>query len=267
MSYTYKHVILIGIDGAGNYITRTETPNIDKLFEKGAGTLRCLTSFPSISAECWGAMLLGVEPDIHGLTNHIVERGDPYTDDAHPSIFKLIRSDRPDAVLGAFSNWTPINTGIVEQGLNVDFDTGNDCNIAPRICNYIRERKPEFLFVQFDNVDGAGHGHGYGSKEYLETITREDGYVGDILQAVEDAGIAEDTLVLVTADHGGIEYDHGGDTDEEMYVFFVAAGKTVKTGSQPEMRVRDIPSIVAHALGVTGSVNWQAKLPDGIFEE
>ena len=36
---------------------------------------------------------------------------------------------------------------------------------AKQICDYIRDKKPTFLFTQLDSVDGAGHGHGYGSKD------------------------------------------------------------------------------------------------------
>ena len=72
MGFTYKHVILVGIDGAGNFYRKTDAPNIKRMFEEGAGTDECLTSIPTISAECWGSMLIGVEPTVHGLTNDIV---------------------------------------------------------------------------------------------------------------------------------------------------------------------------------------------------
>ncbi len=165
MSCNYKHVVLIGLDGAGNFIQYTDTPNLDALFKRGAGTLKCLTAFPSISAECWGTMLIGVDPDVHGLTNDIVESGTPYTDAEHPSIFKVIREAHPDAVIGAYSNWDPINSGIVERGIGVDLETGTDEALVPKICSYIKDRKPEFLFIQFDDPDHFGHHNGYRSKE------------------------------------------------------------------------------------------------------
>ncbi|MBQ7160997.1 MAG: alkaline phosphatase family protein [Clostridia bacterium] len=266
MNTTYKHVVLIGLDGAGNFIQYTDTPNLDRMFAEGAGTMYCRTAFPSISAECWGSMLIGVDPDVHGLTNDIVERGDKYTDLAHPSIFRLIREAHPDAVIGAYSNWDPINTGMIEEGTNVDLATGDDPELAPMICDYIKEKKPEFLFIQLDNPDHFGHHYGYRSKEQLDCITREDGYIGDIIAALKEAGIYEDTLVISTADHGGIGTGHGGDTEEEMNVYFTAVGKTVKKGAKPEMRIRDIPAIVAYALGVPASESWQGSLPEGLFE-
>ena len=266
MAHTYGHVILVGIDGAGCFYKKTDTPAIDGFFRDGSGTDRCLTSLPTISAECWGSMLIGVPPEVHGLTNSIVER-DPYLNKEHPTVFRLIRESRPDAVLASFSNWSPINAGIVERGLGVYLDTGDDGALCERICSYIKEEKPDFLFVQFDSVDTAGHSYGYGSEKYLEVLATADGYLGRIREAVEEAGIADDTLLIATADHGGFGQSHGGDTDEEKYVFFAAVGKTVPRGGTVDLEVKDIPAIVTRALGVTGAGNWNAKLPDGLFTE
>ena len=266
MAYTYKHVILVGIDGAGNFYKNTKAPAIRKLFEEGAGTDYCLTSLPSISAECWGSMLIGVPPTVHGLTNEIVER-EKYKNSDHPSIFKLIRESRPEASLASFCNWVPINLGIIEEGLDVYQDCGDDDRLTTKICAYIKENKPDFLFVQFDSIDDAGHTYGYGTERYLEELTKADGYVGSIRAAVEEAGIAGDTLFIATADHGGFGQSHGGDTDGEKYVFFAAVGKTVTPGSKIDLEVKDIPAIVARALGVKGADNWDAKVPDGLFSE
>ena len=266
MSYTYKHVVLVGIDGAGNFHRLANTPNIDKLFADGAGTDMCLTSIPTISAEWWGSMLIGVYPETHKLTNDIVS-SEEYTNAEHPTLFKLVREARPDAVLGAFCNWSPINNGIVERGLGVTLETGEDPALCAKICDYIKAEKPDFLFVQFDSIDGAGHAYGYGTEKYLEALSGADGWVGAIRRAIEDAGIADDTLYIVTADHGGNGHGHGGTTDGEKYVFFAAVGKSVIPGAKIDLEVKDIPAIVAHALGVPGAPNWDAKLPEGMFAD
>ncbi len=263
---TYKHVVLVGIDGAGSFYKKTNSPSINALFREGAGTDRCLTSSPTISAECWGSMLIGVYPEVHGLTNSIVET-EKYGKQDHPTIFKLIREARPDAKLAAFCNWSPINTGIIESDAKVYLDTGDDEALTDKICSYIISNRPDFLFVQFDSVDTAGHTFGYGSRKYLECLSAADGYLGKIRDAVEKAGISDDTLFIATADHGGFGQSHGGDSDAEKYVFFAAVGKTVPKGTTVELEVKDIPAAVAHALGIPGSDNWSARVPVGLFAE
>ena len=266
MGFTYKHVILVGIDGAGSFYKKTDAPAIRRLFADGAGTDRCLTSIPTISAECWGSMLIGVGPEIHGLTNDILSNR-PYENGAYPTVFKRIRQAMPDADLAAFCNWSPINSGIVERGLGVYLDTGEDGALCDRICEYIKAKKPTFLFVQFDAVDSAGHTFGYGSERYLETLREADGYVGRIREAVEETGIADDTLFIATADHGGAGQNHGGDTDGEKYVFFAAVGKTVPRGVEIDMKVKDVPAIVTRALGVPGPDNGDSTVPAGLFAD
>lgn len=267
MSYKYKHVVLVGIDGAGNFYRSTDTPNIRKMLEEGAGTDMCLTSFPTDSAQCWGSMLIGVYPEKHEMTNGTID-DTPYSHrDKYPTIYKMIRDAMPESKIGSFSNWSPINTSIADAGIGITKSTGQDDILTVRICDYIKAEKPEFLFVQFDSIDGAGHTYGYNTERYLKELNVVDGYLGKIIQAVNDAGIAEDTLMISTADHGGIGCGHGGGSDEEKYVFLAVTGKTVNKGAKIKAEVKDIPAIIAHAFGIPDDPAWDAILPDGLFKE
>ena len=273
----YSNVIVLGIDGAGSFIKDAVTPNFDRIFANGAVTYGALASNPSISAECWGSMLLGVGPEIHKLTNGIVSSTPYPVDSPFPSLFRRIREAYPDAELGSYCDWNPITYGIVENGLGVSHDTANDDELTPIICNYIREKKPNFLFIQFDSVDGAGHKYGYGTPEHLKRINEVDALVNDVYSAAEEAGIINNTLFIVIADHGGTNPgngeggSHGGWTDGEKYVTFAAAGKGVNHTEIEEMNIRDLAAIVLYAFGINApefSVNgWTSQIPDGIFND
>ena len=135
------------------------------------------------------------------------------------------------------------------------------------ICEYVKAEKPNFLFIQFDSVDGAGHAHGYGSENHLNQINVCDGYAERIYKACEEAGIAEDTLFMITADHGGYDRGHGTDTDEEKWIFVAIKGKTVNHVTLQYMQVKDFPAIILHALGISAPGNWMSHLPEGLFAE
>ncbi len=272
----YSHVIVVGIDGAGSFIQQADTPHFDRIFANGAVTYRALASRPTISAECWGSMLLGVGPEVHGLTNSIVSSTPYPTDSPFPSLFRRIREVMPDCPLGSFCDWRPITRGIVEHDLDVANRSCGDTELTPIICDYIKEEHPTFLFVQMDSVDGAGHGNGYGTPNHLKRIHEVDELVNDIHTAICEAGMAEDTLFMVIADHGGTnpgtgKGSHGGWSDEEKYVTFAATGKTVNHTAIEEMNIRDLAAIVLHALGIAApdfdENGWTSQIPAGLFAD
>lgn len=265
--YTYKRVALIGVDGAGNFFRQASTPNIDRIFANGSVAYDTYTATPSISAECWGSMLHGVTPDIHRLSNGLASTVPYDPKSPFPSAFRIIRENDPDCELASFCNWNPINTGIIEEGLNIHKDSAPDGPLCDKICAYLEDHDPKFLFVQFDEVDGAGHANGYGTEKHLQQISIEDGYIGRIWDMYEKRGFTEDTLFIVTADHGGFGHDHGGKTEEEMRVMFALQGKTVvKGGAAVNMQIRDSASIVLHALGYAQAETWTSIVPSGVFE-
>lgn len=266
----YKHVVVIGVDGIGNFNAKTDTPNIDRIFENGAVTFDGLSMDPTISAENWGAMLLGAEPIVHGLTNSVLNQHD-HKSELLPSLFKRIKTHIPDAKLGSYCNWTPINNGLIEKDLCVEkYTNGNDAELTTEVVKYIKN-KPTFLFIHFDEGDGAGHRNGYGSKEHLEKITYEDEQIGRVFKAYEDVGIIDDTLFIVISDHGGYERSHGGYSDTEKYIFFGARGKSIKKSTVGYMRTVDLYAIVLYAFGIEipeyNIKGFCSQIPYGVFEE
>ena len=154
------------------------------------------------------------------------------------------------------------------------------------ICEYLDKTIPTLLFVQFGGPDYAGeHGGvswagsasnnqfnggwgGFGSDPYLKQITITDGYIGEIYAKYEAAGVLADTLFIVTTDHGGVEYTHGGKSDAEMNILFAISGKNVeKDCALTGMRIRDTAAIVMDALGLEAPRTWTAQLPQGLFHK
>lgn len=266
----YQYCAVIGVDGMGNFNRQAATPHMDKIFADGATSYFALSMDPTISAENWGAMLLGATPVVHGLTNGWISQNE-YTNKALPSVFTRLRRAYPDAYLTSVCNWNPINYGIVEHDVGVDLATAdNDELLTPMILERVA-KKPKFLFVQFDNVDGAGHGGGYGSMRHIQQIETTDGYIGQIYDAYEKAGILDDTLFIVIADHGGIRNGHGGYTEEERFVFLGVAGQSVKHAEIPHSATVDIAALVLYGLGLDVpeyNINgFSSQIPENIFPE
>lgn len=276
MERKYSHVIVVGVDGAGAFIKDAKTPCFDSIFANGAVTYGALASNPTISAECWGSMLLGVGPEVHKLTNGIVSSEAYPSDSPFPSLFKRIAAVFPDAELGSYCDWNPITAGIIERDVKISTATDRDTQLTPVICDYIIDKKPDFLFIQFDSVDGAGHRNGYGTEAHLDRITEVDKLIDDVYNAAKKAEIIDDTLFIVIADHGGTNPgdgtgSHGGWTDGEKYVTLALCGKTVKHGEIGMANVRDLSAIVLYALGIISpefdESGWTSQVPEGIFDD
>ena len=130
--------------------------------QAGAYSYDAQTVFPSISAECWGSLLYGVSPDQHGLDNDRAIHGQIPESFPYASLFKLARQQWPDAPLSAFS-WEPINTGIIENTINVHMESKPDPELTEAIVDYIHERRFQTDVHSVGSPDGAGHKYGFGT--------------------------------------------------------------------------------------------------------
>jgi len=98
---------------------------------------------------------------------------------------------------------------------------------------YIKGKTPNLLAVVFDNPDHVGHADGHDTPAYYAKLAELDGYIGQIVEAAKEAGIWDDTVIIISsADHGGIGKGHGGKTLQELETPFIIAGKNVKPASK-----------------------------------
>ena len=250
-SFLYKHVVVVGVDGMGNYCKETSCPFIEKTMDSGSYTYTGISESPTISAQNWGSMLMGVSPAVHKLTNDIIETKTISSNVKYPSIFTYIRKQMPSAQLACFCGYNSIYNGIVDQSQQVQNYTGEDNQVCEEAQSYILENAPTFMFIQFESVDRSGHEYGYGSAEYLNKISIVDSYISKIYNACIKEEIIDSTLFMVVADHGGINKNHGGNSKQEKEVFFGAVGETVEKDTVVlNYRNRDVAANVLYALGL-----------------
>ena len=69
-------------------------------------------------------------------------------------------------------------------------------------CDIIRKFKPEVVFVHTGTFDGARHKYGVFGPHLDMARENLDRYIGELMQACEDAGVAEETNLFLTSDHG-----------------------------------------------------------------
>ncbi|MCY4781558.1 alkaline phosphatase [Sphingobacterium sp. UT-1RO-CII-1] len=270
-----KHVILVGLDGFGAYaVPKANMPNFKKLMKEGAFNLNMRSVLPSSSAVNWASMLMGASPTIHGYTewgSQTPEIPSAVTteNDIFPSIFTLIKEEKPQSKVGAVYSWGGIGYLLEKQIVDINVPTeGDEDQTAEQTATVIKNQKPQFLFVHFDQPDGAGHKFGHDSVGYYQELERVDARLGKIISAIKDANIEDETLLIVLADHGGIEKGHGGKTMMEVRVPVVMTGQGVKTNHEVKstMVVYDVATTIAWALGLDPHEAWRGKAITDFFK-
>lgn len=127
-------------------------------------------------------------------------RGSQALDDSFPDV--------PDAVL----HMTPrlrselIAEGLLTDGTNTSFmansAAGRDLIWTQAACHVIRERKPHLMLIHLLNVDATHHAHGAQSPAGYTANGYADMCLARIVAAIDEAGIRDQTALIVVADHG-----------------------------------------------------------------
>lgn len=267
-----KHVVLIALDGWGAYSVPKAAgiPNIRELMKKGSYTLHSRSVLPSSSAINWASMFMGVGTEQHGYTEWGSRTPEIPSEvvNAHgifPTIFSIVREQRPQAETACLYEWIGIKYLVDTLAIShLDYVGESDKNpslLCEKAEAYIQASKPALVAVCFDQLDHTGHVDGHDTPAYYATLERIDGYIGRIVEAVRRAGIYDDTVFILTSDHGGKDKGHGGKTLAEMEIPFIMAGKNVRPlgAFTQAMMQYDTAATIAYLLGVEPPQAWRGQ--------
>jgi len=73
---------------------------------------------------------------------------------------------------------------------------------AAAACHLIRQRKPNLLLLHLLVTDGLQHKYGPQTPGAFAAIGMADAHIRDLLAALDDAGIRQETTIFIVADHG-----------------------------------------------------------------
>ena len=263
-----KRVILIGIDGlGGQYIEKGDIPNLRKLMTEGSYTLKMENEMPTVSATNWFSMLSSSESTFHGIKDW---NGKPDFPDNFSTIFKTIKSQAPDSKVVTVFNWDGIEPLILEKGVLVsDKRKQKASEVEAAAIDFLKKEKPLFSFIYFVDVDESGHKSGWGKENYLRSLHEVDSSIGRILSTLNTEGMLNETLIIVSADHGGKRKSHGPDGSIYREIPFIAFGPNIKPGNiiDEKVRIIDIVPTIAASLGVAPNWQWKGKVIQSIFQE
>jgi phosphopentomutase len=113
------------------------------------------------------------------------------------------------------------------------------------------------LFIHFATTDDMGHVYGWLSPEQLSVAFRADEAIGELLAALDIHGLRDETLLIVTADHGGHDTTHGSSLPEDMTIPWIASGPGIVAKRLPtQIYTMDTAATAAYALGLSIPEEW-----------
>jgi predicted AlkP superfamily pyrophosphatase or phosphodiesterase len=261
-----EHVFVIGIDGMSpGGLMNASTPAMDKLMKNGAYTLHARNVLPSSSSQNWASMIMGAGPEQHGITSNKWQLDDHELPPVvkteagiFPTIFWLIKKNDPGAKTGAIYHWEDFGRLFEKTAVDKDLTFKNENMVAEEAAKYILEDRPKFLFVHLDHVDGAGHKFGHGTTQYYGGVSKADELIGKIVASVVEAGLIDQSLIIISSDHGGKDTGHGGESLAEVEIPIILSGPLVKPGFEitDPTNIYDIASTVAYVFGYDQPKAW-----------
>ncbi len=254
-----RHVIVFLVDGMRpDGLQAARTPFLDQFLEKGVHTYRARSVMPTTTLPCHTSLFFSVPPEVHGIRGNTWQALPVQI----PGLFDVLHQNGLSAA--SFYNWEELRDlsrpGLLKASFFVkdspDDNGQADRDVSALAFSWLRTHEWSFAFVYFHNTDKTGHGCGWMSASYLDAIANADRCIHDICGI-----LPEDTMVIITSDHGGHENTHHSDLEEDMTIPLIMYGPGIPRGEgiRGEVSILDIAPTVVRALGIEKPDGWLGK--------
>lgn len=268
-----KRVLIISIDGMRpDVLLRAKAPNLRALTQHGSFTFWAESTDLAITLPTHVSMLTGVTPDKHHITwNH--DRKMDAGALKVPTLFDLAKQAgyTNSMIVGKNKLCLLARPGVVDCLKALQGSQEDSLSIARRAVEVLRKQRPHVMFVHFPAPDTVGHSLGWGSPEQVAVVDKIDQGIGILLDTLREQGGREQSLVLVTADHGGSGRSHGEKVPFSRYIPWIAVGPGIKENYdltlEPDLavHVEDVFATALYFLGIPIPANADGKPVVAIF--
>lgn len=261
-----RHVVIISIDGLRpDALAQADTPHLDSLIARGAYSPNALTISLSETLPAHASMLGGMVAEKHGILWGLPYMGWPGMNG--PTLFSVAHdAGLSTAAVFAKEKLSYIALpGSVDRLFSLD---SHDTEIKDQALEFIQAGLPNVLFIHLPDTDRVGHEFGWMSQHQLWAVTYADTMVGEIVAALAGSGSLANTLLIVTADHGGHGCTNGDDSPEDRTIPWLAVGPGVPAGLAitSHVNVYDTAATAVYALKLSLPSVWDGRPVTEIFQ-
>lgn len=253
-------VVLVLVDGMRpDGIEQCGNPYLLDLKKESTSCFHSTTIMPSVTLPCHTSLFLSVNPERHGITTNLWMPPVRPIDGICEAVNK---NDKKSAML---YNWEELRDLSRPGSLSFShfqkmLDDDNACmqseqEMTDIAINYIKKEAPDFMFLYLGYVDIAGHNYGWMGKEYLAGIANASNCIKKLKET-----LPKDYQLIITADHGGHERNHGNDIPEDMTIPIIFNGSAFEKGMELDsVNIKDIAPTITKVLDVKTPTEWQGK--------
>jgi len=251
-----RHVVILSVDGARADATRQVLPAA--LLSRAAYSWTAQTTLPSSTLPAHTSMLTGVPPSVHGVRSN---PDNPRGTIQIPTVFSVLTQHGGRAAVFVTKRKLLflVRPGTVARAEYLPYPRYGMREAVQQATRYLVQHEPRLLFIHVADPDAQGHSSGWMSEPYMTAIRQVPEVVSAILDVLTRMGRADDSLVIVTADHGGRGRRHGGNTPEAVTIPWLAFGAVVPGPIQEKIVTYDTAATVIAALGLPIPGAWQGR--------
>ena len=232
-------------------------PEAQALLAKSSYDLKAQTVFPSVTLPCHLSLFHSVTPERHNnMTN-------TYTPMVRPVMSMLEQLHWAHKTNAMFYSWEELRD--MCRGGMVDYSEMISCysnlqsdptgELTDHAIDYIAKYRPDFTFLYMHDPDGAGHGKGWMSQEYMDAVAYCWKNIERIIATLDD-----EYVVFVMADHGGHDRMHGTLQPEDMTIPIIAYGTPFDAGKELSgLSILDVAPTIVTLLGVEIPRDWEGR--------
>lgn len=252
-----RHVIIFSIDGARPDAARAVLPAA--LLARAAFSWEAQTTLPSSTLPAHTSMLTGVPTTVHGVRFNawVPSRGHIRI----PTVFSVVTANKGRAA--AFVTKARllylVRPGTAARAEVLSYPQHDMVEVAREGARYLAQQQPHLLFLHAADPDAAGHADGWMSERYLRALQKLPEAIGVILDVLTRMGRLLDSLLIVTADHGGHGRTHGTDAPEDVLIPWIAFGAVEPGGLDGPIMTYDTAATAIAALGMAIPQAWTGR--------
>ncbi len=254
-----RRVLIVSFDGLRpDAIAPANMVNVISLMQSGAFTLSAQTIMPSVTLPAHSSMLVGTCPAKHIVrwNEYVPENGFAMGAD----LFDLAHAAGLRTVMVVGKEKLRQVTEPASTDYFAFVDKTDEIKDEYAIVQLAIQQLAEgfdLMFVHFPNGDLEGHDSGWMSVAQLRTYQNDDESLGFILESLKKRDMFNDTLIIITSDHGGHDTTHGYDTPEDMNIPWIVHGPGVLPLTiTTQVHTMDTAATAAFALGLSIPPEW-----------